>query len=615
VKPQSEPGSLLRILYWTLPSLLCLLVFYRGLLCWFQQDDFSWLTLEVHSTSDFWRMLLEPRAQGTIRPWSERFFFIVFRKLFGLNAFPYRLFVFLTQVANLVLLTALARRILGDRLAAVLMAMVWGLNIALLIPMAWTAAYNQILCSFFYLSALLLFVRHVETGRWRYYWWQWAVFLLGFGALETIVAYPLVLLAYCLCLARVHTWKTLPLMVPAALYAGLHIWVIQRASAGPYAFHMDGSLFHTLGRYWARALGPLPLSQVVPIGQLAALALAIALTVAWIAAMAWAGPKERRVAVFGLAWFLVALAPVLPLRDHLQDYYLTIPAIGLALAVAAAWRAAPRWAAAMWLLVYWGCSVAFLQQGIRTYYERSQAVRRFLAGVQEIRAVHPDKTILLAGVEDALFYGVIHDEGFRVAGVRNVYLAPTNEGITPRPELRPVSDFQLPARATLDALEQGLAVVYEASGGRLRNITSWYTALASALLRPTPPRRVSVGEPRLEAQLGPGWHEIQGYHRWMGRRAELRLAGPQSPTDRLRLQAIHSEHPNAGPARLTVSVNGLRLGSVVIRDHRSGEHVFSLPAALVGVPEITVTFEIDRTFRAPQDDRDLGLAFGVVELI
>jgi hypothetical protein len=108
------------------PIVACLLVFRLGLWCWFQQDDFSWLSLEIHGPSDFWRVLFEPRAQGTIRPLSERLFFLVFRKLFVLNAFPYRAFVFLTQGVNLLLLWAIARRLTTCRAAAVLAPLVWG---------------------------------------------------------------------------------------------------------------------------------------------------------------------------------------------------------------------------------------------------------------------------------------------------------------------------------------------------------------------------------------------------------------------------------------------------------------------------------------------------------
>jgi hypothetical protein len=389
-----------RLAWWLLPALICLAVFYRGLFCWFQQDDFSWLRLEIHSWSDFWRTLVEPRAQGTIRPLSERFFFLVFRGLFGLNAFPYRLFVFLTQLANLLLLNAVARRLTASPAAGAIAALVWGLNIGLLSPMAWTSAYNQVLCGFFYLAAFLLFLRHVETGRWSLYIWQCVVFLLGFGALETIVAYPLVVGAYCLLAARRHAWKALPLAAPSALYAAAHLWLIPRAASGPYALHFDQTVLATLWKYTAWLLGPVRYSEVAPLGGTAAAVTAVAMAATLVAAVGFARGNDRALGLFGLAWFVLTLAPVLPLRDHASDYYLTIPAIGLAIAVAAVVRAAPRFGRAAWLAVYIWCSIGFVRAGMVTLYDRSQAARQFIAAVQEIRRQHPGKTILLTGVTD-----------------------------------------------------------------------------------------------------------------------------------------------------------------------------------------------------------------------
>jgi len=84
-------------LYWTLPVCLCLALFWRGLVIWFVQDDFGWLSLR-HLVSDFqsflWAMFA-PLAQGTMRPWSECGFFMFFSSLFGLNPLPFRVFVFL----------------------------------------------------------------------------------------------------------------------------------------------------------------------------------------------------------------------------------------------------------------------------------------------------------------------------------------------------------------------------------------------------------------------------------------------------------------------------------------------------------------------------------------
>ncbi len=44
-----------------------------------------------------------------------------------------------------------------------------------------------------------------------------------------------------------------------------------------------------------------------------------------------AGRKSRYAVLFCLSWFAITLAPMLPLPEHHSDYYLTVPAIGLAM--------------------------------------------------------------------------------------------------------------------------------------------------------------------------------------------------------------------------------------------------------------------------------------------
>src|SRR6266536_3183546 len=87
------------LLYWLSPPLLCLILYREGLTAWFQADDFAWLSLRlhVHTWRDLAHALFAPMAQGTIRPWSERGFFLVFTWLFGIDALPFRICVFLTQ--------------------------------------------------------------------------------------------------------------------------------------------------------------------------------------------------------------------------------------------------------------------------------------------------------------------------------------------------------------------------------------------------------------------------------------------------------------------------------------------------------------------------------------
>jgi len=166
-------------------------------------DDFAWLALEARVTdsSSFLQAMFTPFAQGTIRPLSERFFFISFYRWFGLDALPFRLVVFATQFANLILLTALTRRITGSPLAGFLAPLLWIANANLYVPMSWTSSYNQILCAFCLLLATWLFVRFTQSGEKRYYAWQWLVFLLGFGVLELNLIYPAIATLYGICCA------------------------------------------------------------------------------------------------------------------------------------------------------------------------------------------------------------------------------------------------------------------------------------------------------------------------------------------------------------------------------------------------------------------------------
>jgi len=57
-------------------------------------------------------------AQGTIRPWSERGFFLLFHSLFGLDSLPFRVAAFVTMSVDLLLVAWLTRRLTVRRSAA-----------------------------------------------------------------------------------------------------------------------------------------------------------------------------------------------------------------------------------------------------------------------------------------------------------------------------------------------------------------------------------------------------------------------------------------------------------------------------------------------------------------
>lgn len=610
-----------RAALWCLPPVFLLALYWNGLRAWFQQDDFAWLGLarDVHSARDLIWALFAPMAQGTIRPWSERVFFMLFSELFGLDPLPFRIWVFLTQTANLALLASIGLKLTGSRTVGLLAAVFWVASTALSRPMTWTSAYNQVLCGFFVLSAFWFFLRHTETGRRRDYVVQWALFLLGFGALEVNVVYPALAAAYALACARPYFLRTLPMFAPSLVYAAAHQWATCGLATGPYARHFDASMLGTLWEYWRLALGPVRLDHFWR-DPTAGIVGTWLLSAGLLGFVAWQSWKRRWLAAFLLAWFLILIAPVLPLRDHVTDYYLTLPAAGLAmllaLGVSHTWdRRGWRAPALSLAVLYLACSLPVTRKITRIYFEQSRKVRSLVLSVVRAAELHPREAILLTGIDTTMFWSAIVDRPFRLFDVRNVYLAPGSESdIQAYPGLGEISDFVLPAAATRKALANYQAVVYHWDGSRLRNVTSAYLAMSESRRDGKDPQQVDVGQRQFAPQLGPTWYAPEDGFRWMPRRATVRLAGPQRAGARLLLSGFApQELLEAGPVRISVQVNGQALpGATVSRGGAPFELEMPLPDSLVGAQSIEAAIEVDRTFRLPPDVRELSLRFGVV---
>ena len=604
-----------RIAWWITPLLFCLAVYWLGLKCWFWQDDFAWLHLkhEIHDWRDFVRLLFEPRAQGTIRPLSERLFFIVFYAIFGLDALPFRIWVFLTQFANLALLMALTWRLTGSRLAGWLAAILWVSGSGLARVMTWTSAYNQALCTLCLLGAFYLLVRYAQTGEQRFWRWQWGPYLAGFGALEWMVVYPALATAYAILCARGLWRRTLWLWPPAILYAVVHHWVTPAPGGGTYGLYFDEKLPGVLWTYWQWALSAAYASAPAP----RAVAWLITLALVGFAWMRWR--QGDRLPAFLILWFLIMIAPVLPLQRHMMDYYLTMPTLGTAMlgGYAAArglqGRAVGKAVAVGLVVAYLAVALPATREATRWNYERSRLVRGMVRGVARANQLHPGKIILLVGVDNGLFWTGVFDQPFRLVGKNSVFLAPgTEEEIERHPEYGDVERFVLPPGAALRALDEGRLVVYAVEQDRLRNITRVYAPVARLRWREEEPRQVDVAEPIFARQLGPGWYEIQGSHRWMGRRATVWLGGPRSAGERLYIQGFcPAVRVKAGPAELRLSVDGRPVGRLRLE---KPNHLFSadfpLPAELVGRPRIELAIEVEPPLRVPGDQRELGLAFG-----
>jgi len=619
----------IRLLWWIGPILFLLWIDQYGLRSWFMQDDFAWLSLHrlVPESRSLLNALFKPEAQGTIRPLSERGFFLLFEGLFGLDALPFHVWVFLTVAADTVLIGWLARRITGSRAAGLLAPVLWVSGSTLAPVLSWSSAYNEALCPLFLLGALALFIRFVESGRWIFWWWQLVVFTLGFGALEINVVYPALAAVWALTIARVPPRRVarilLPLFVISCVYFLVHRWAAPLPSSGPYAVHLDARVFRTFAKYWKLALLPEIWSGR---GGWQGRLVFYGLTAALLAFLVREIGKARYAAVFGVLWFLITLAPMLPIPDHVTNYYVTIPLIGLALA--GAWGIVSSWrnhvvlaiavtaAAAGWVTLMARSSLG----GSHWWFDRSRAVRALVLGVQAAHQAHPDKIIALDGITTDLFNNAVAESAFFPIGVDDVYLIPGSEDkIEPGVNAELLRNMTLHPAAMKNAITHEDVVVYSVLSDHLRNITEAYgrSALPRLSLDKTEPRRIDAANPLFAYLLGPEWSRVEaGGIRWMPGRATLRLGGPGSASDKLLLSGFCPEQQlKAGPLHISVAVDGIPLqGTEIGNPENSFRRLFAVPPSLAGKPSVEIAIAVDRVLHET-GGRELGLVFGTIGFV
>ena len=608
-----------KTLYWLLPSLFCAWIHRDGLYAWYQADDFAWLglTTEYYNAKTFWNAVFRPATQGNFRPLSERLFFFAMWQWFGWNAVPARIIVLLTQCANLVLLSALVRRISGSALAGFVAPLLWSANAALVTSLIWTSAYDEILCAFFLLSALLLFIRFAETGKKRFYWAQLAVFMLGFGALEINLVYPALAAAWCWFYRRDRLLWTAPLMALSAAFYKLHTSLAPTPASGPYHPIFDLSIFTTFAEYWKLVFIP-PYGFITPQSLLAWAFVASAtlglLVFLFTDLLSTKPPKRRNAAAFFACWFLIVLAPLLPFRDHITHYYLTIPLAGFA-ALAALAFARSKFIAVPLIAIYFAIQLPALQVGERWLLDRSISAKRLMLGIRQIHQWEPTKAILLTDVSPDLYGVSIADNPFRlIKGVR-VYLAPETlkQLADLAPNLAPPANMVLAAAPTRHALLDGQLVVYSAAAATLLEVTQAYTAGVLTAPSPDEPRRIQPGSAPLAYLLGPEWYPIEGAYRWMPARATLRIGGPLNTSQKLYISGFAApESRRMQPLTLTVSAEG-RPGTTaqIGPNEESFTRQFPLPPTAIGKPSIQIVLDVNHTFGR---DRQLGLVIETVEI-
>jgi hypothetical protein len=473
-----------------LPLALLVTMYGPSMRAWFQQDDFAWLHLNrwMPAGSSFWYQMFSPQAQGTIRPLGDRLFFTTIVKLFGVNAVPFHVVILATQAISVVLLVKIVHRVLGAPVYGALAALLWTVNSAMATPMTWASPYNQVLWGCLVLAAFSFRVQYEDTRAKRYLWAEWAAFLLGFGALELNVVYPLIAMCY-VALYSKGTWKSLlPHSMVAAVYAVAHVIAAPLPKTGAYATAWDLRIFSTLAQYWNLALGPLEHARIRGLSQTAAWAATALITLAAVILIltairfvAAAKPADEtspgvgwaRAALLGAVWFIAPLMPVLILPDHVSGYYLFVASAGIGMLGAAGLAATRNW----WSRAF-VCAVLVLYAGTNipaAYAVRDWTIDRTLqvkalydALAQIRRQIPPGTCVLLSRVTNDQFWAGYEGVRQYVPELQNVFLAPGADASISPPGA--AVKYVMDSAEAREKLQSGSCAAFDIRNGEARKI-------------------------------------------------------------------------------------------------------------------------------------------------
>jgi hypothetical protein len=327
---------------------------------------------------------------------------------------------------------------------------------------------------------------------------------------------------------------------------------------------------------------------------------------------------------FGLGWFVLVIAPMLPLRDHVSDYYLTTAGVGIAILFGSiaglAWQSTGssglRWtlrgATAAALAVHLVFALPINRAITRWRYERGERIRVLVRGLDRANELHPGKIILLTGIDSELFWSCLLDIPGRLFGAQEVYLAPgEDQKLDNHVELGNLQAYVAEPGLAARALLQRSAVVYRYEPSALRNLTKQYRRELPPEWLYEKPRMVDVAHPAFASDLGDGWHPSDGTFRWMGKRATIRLAPPRKG-ERLFVSAFLPLNLKNRATELRIWLNGMALPTVEIpEDSESVEGNLLITEGLQD-KTVEIRLEVDRTVRLPGDETEYGLAFGKV---
>jgi len=275
-------------------------------------------------------------------------------RLWGLDPFGYHLTNVVLHALNAFLAGLLALRLfsygkkedLPAALTAVVTALLFGLHPLHVESVAWVSERKDVLCAFFYILAMLAYIRYAERGRAFDYAATLVLFALALMSKPMAITLPFVLLILDFYpIKRKIGKKTLlekvPFLALSVASGALTLWAQAEggALADTAAYPLDErtvGAVRSIAFYIRQTLAPINLSPYYPwhakSGFLGPEFLLSLLAIAVITGLSVIAARKNRIFLAVWLYFIVTLGPVLGIvqagGQAAADRYMYIPSIG-----------------------------------------------------------------------------------------------------------------------------------------------------------------------------------------------------------------------------------------------------------------------------------------------
>ena len=303
--------------------------------------------------SDGWHLLefFIPNTQHLYHPLTMLSFALEY-KLAGPDASVFHFTNIFLHLCNILLAFWFVQLLTRRKDIALIVAFFFALHPMQVEVVAWISERKDLLYGFFYLSALIAYLKFSERNRWKFYLFSLLLFTCSLLSKPTAVTLPVVLLLVDYFRGRRFTKTTLLEKLPfflLAILAGLVPLLFQKASGDltdmSISYTLLDRLFmasYALGFYIVKFLAPVNLSMMyyLPVKTDGLLPVLYYLSPVFVVALAWslyATYRKYKEIFFGILFFAVTISPMIQLipiaRVITADRYVYVSFIGLALIV------------------------------------------------------------------------------------------------------------------------------------------------------------------------------------------------------------------------------------------------------------------------------------------